>query len=199
MQCSDFYQTPVVIRVGPEAYPFHTFKELLCHDSSFFKAAFEGQFLEATKQTVSLPEDDVDTFKIYQTWLTTTQLRYNFDDGDWWLCFTKLWVFADKIGAVTLRNKVMDAMLDTVKKHPETPRASPHAVIYMYETMSGDCPVLTVFLTHFLSSTTTRKDFTWRELRAYPSAFLAGLAFLLIQHGQDVEKWPSVVKSLKNL
>ncbi|KAL8687741.1 MAG: hypothetical protein Q9218_006173 [Villophora microphyllina] len=44
-----------------------------------------SSFHEATDKKIALPEDDVEVFKVYYTWLNSGELRYTFghDDEKW--------------------------------------------------------------------------------------------------------------------
>ncbi|KUJ17041.1 uncharacterized protein LY89DRAFT_718733 [Mollisia scopiformis] len=59
----------ITIGVAPnqEIFPIH--KTLLCSRSTFFDRMFNGGFREASTQSASLPEDNIDAFKVYVTWL----------------------------------------------------------------------------------------------------------------------------------
>lgn len=72
----------MTIFVGPDREEFKLSKELLCHVSPFFKAAFEGDFKEGQEQTMELLDDDVEAFGYVVTYL----YRANFGSaplGDW--------------------------------------------------------------------------------------------------------------------
>lgn len=87
---------------------------------------------------MSLPHDDVQIFNIYQTWLNTGELRYNFDDEEWWMHLAKLWVFADKICSPQLRNKTTDAFFNVVAQNCDLQFAEAQTVHYVWEnTMPG--------------------------------------------------------------
>ena len=65
-----FYETPMVtLFVGTSQKPFYVHVDLLCNASSFFKAAFTGDFKESSHKTMRLPEDDEDTFSLFIDWL----------------------------------------------------------------------------------------------------------------------------------
>ena len=179
---SDLYETIVTVYVGPDSYAFHIYKELLCRDSPFFKAALDGNFKEGSEQTVSLPEDDVGTFRIYQTWLNTTQLRYNFDHVEWWLCFAKLWVLADKIRSTALRNRTVDAICATVRLSPDLHWASPQAVCYTFDNTSSDSPLRTLIVYHAYYN--AKKSPSSSDLEVYPMAFLSRLTYHTLRNAQ---------------
>ena len=192
---SDLYQTMVTIYVGPESYAFQIYKELLCHDSPFFKAALEGNFKEGNAQTVSLPEDDVETFKIYQTWLNTMQLRYNFDHVEWWLCFAKLWVLADKIGSTALKNRTVDAICATIKHNPKLDWVSSHAVCYTFDNTSWDSPLRILVVSHALI--TSKKSPHNHELEDYPMTYVSSIAWYLLRHAQSRGSWETQIDKIE--
>ena len=89
-------------------------KELLCEASTFFKAAFDGGFLEAKDRTVEMSEDDVVTFKHFQVWLYSNKI-YSTDETENdipWEVLTGLYIFAETRGASLLQNAVIDAYVD---------------------------------------------------------------------------------------
>jgi hypothetical protein len=71
---SFLYDTLAVVLVGPEKHRFDLHRGLLCKTSDFFKAAFEGKFMEA-EGTLALPEQDPGLFKYFIHWLYTGSLR----------------------------------------------------------------------------------------------------------------------------
>jgi len=119
---------------------------------------------------MSLPEDDVQIFGIYQTWLNTDQLRYNFDEEECWLHLGKLWIFADKICSPRLKNKTVDALFEVVTKNSEVPFAEPETVDYVYgETMQGSV-LRMIFIRIFLYLGHAEDD---HKMHSYPQQFLA--------------------------
>ena len=127
------------------------------------------------------------TFKIYLTWLNTTQLRYNFDDVEWWLCFAQLWVFADKIGSTSLKNKTIDAICATIKQNRDLAWASPHAVCYTFDNTSSDCLLRHLVVLHAYHNP-VRNMSSVSNLEHYPVAFLSRLTSMLFRNPQ---RWDS--------
>ena len=198
MVYSDLYKTVVTVYVGPDSYAFTVYKELLCHDSPFFKAALEGSFKEGDEQTVSLPDDEVETFKIYQTWLNTLQLRYNFDHEEWWLCFAKIWVFADKIGSPTLKNRTVDALCATINSNDRLDWPSPRAVYYTFDNTSSDSPLRKLAVNYAYCM--HKGSLSPSQLEEYPIAFVCGLTSYLLRHvqycGLSCDSWGSLNEDL---
>lgn len=99
----------VSIRVGADKIVFIIHKGLLCEASPFFKAAFTLKFEEYRTGTMSLPEDDVDTFNPFVRWLYSGNLAY--DDGDCCFQLAKLYILADKLRVKELKNCVIDKII----------------------------------------------------------------------------------------
>jgi BTB/POZ domain len=59
----------VLVKVGAKEVTFQLHKSILCDISTFFTAAFTGQFLEATENIVKMPEEDVEVFNLFVNWL----------------------------------------------------------------------------------------------------------------------------------
>lgn len=185
---SDLYQTMVTIHVGPDSYPFHTYKELLCNDSSFFKTTFESKSStrEGAKQAVTLPNYGVEVFKIYQSWLNTMQVRYNFDDGEnWWVRFVKLWTFADNIGSTTLKNTIAEAIQATICQNSSIRCPSPKIVTYTYDQTSDDSPLRELLVRMFLHRSYCYEP----KLEDYPADFVRKLAGFLLTHARNCSRY----------
>ena len=116
---------------------------------------------------MSLPDDDVQIFRVYQSWLNTGELRYNFDNEDMWLHLAKLWIFADKICSTVLKNRTIDAFFDIVTKNSDISFANADTVRFVFEHTMPKCPLRRVFARLFLWLGDCPKP-----LSAYPVEFL---------------------------
>ncbi len=143
---------------------------MLCRDAEFFKTAFNGSFQEGNDQSMSLPEDDVQIFRIYRAWVYTGQLRYNFDEEECWLHLGKLWIFADKICSPRLKNKTLDAFFELITKNREVPFAKPETVDYVYGKTMPDSALRRIFVRLFLYLYSTSGG---DKMDLYPQEFLA--------------------------
>ncbi|KAL8967397.1 MAG: hypothetical protein Q9183_002937 [Haloplaca sp. 2 TL-2023] len=186
---SNLYEDVIKIRVGPDGEPFHVYKELVKRDAAFFKTALDGSFSEGTTQEISLPEDDVHTFRIYQTWLITGELRYNFDDEGLWLTLSKLWIFADKICSPRFENRIIDAIFDILAENDNEnlPVASADTVHYVYDHTVKGSRLRRLFTRCFIQLAPQNK-----RLVAYPSEFLAAVISRL---RYDTASWDSVKRA----
>ena len=55
--------------VGPSSRNYRLHKKLLCHHSTFFDAAFNGDFQEGVSGQLKLPEEEAGAFDIFVHWL----------------------------------------------------------------------------------------------------------------------------------
>lgn len=143
---------------------------MLCRDADFFKTAFNGSFQEGNDQNLSLPEDDVQIFRIYRAWVYTGQLQYNFDEEECWLHLGKLWIFADKVCSPRLKNKTLDAFFELVLNNSEVPFAKPETVGYVYDKTMPGSALRRIFVRLYLHLGYTSGD---KKMDMYPQEFLA--------------------------
>ena len=98
----------IAVKVGPESHSvtWNLPKDLLVHHSLFFSAALDGQFLESHSNSVSLPEDDPDTFKLFIQWLYLGSIP----DHPPALC-VQAWLLGDKLGCNAFCNSVISKLI----------------------------------------------------------------------------------------
>lgn len=109
---SSLFDTIVTILVGPEHAKFGVHKALLCHHSSYFKAALTGRFGEAEEGTITLEAEDPEVFSRFNAWLYTGDFRKDEDDGALLLGpALDLCVFAAKRMVPRLRNAIVDRVI----------------------------------------------------------------------------------------
>ncbi|KAE9376530.1 hypothetical protein N431DRAFT_462359 [Stipitochalara longipes BDJ] len=106
-------QSVVTIIIGAEelSETFMVHKELICHYSSFFSAAFNSNFTEAATKTMTLSDIDVNDFGLLVHWFYTQQLDLDPKDRDAnVLPLAKLWVLAERFLITKLQNNIMDKL-----------------------------------------------------------------------------------------
>ena len=112
---SDSLDTGTVqVIVGQEKKIFTMHKGVLCSIAPFFRAAFEGQFVEGTEQVLRLPEDDPNLFRYFQLWAYTKNFL---EDGEIldtveYKVLMDLHIFGDKYGVQDLQNAAIDVLID---------------------------------------------------------------------------------------
>ena len=117
---------------------------------------------------MSLPDDEVHIFKVYEAWLNSKELRYNFDEEECWLHLAKLWIFADKICSFQLKNKVTDAFYDVVSQNKDLSFAKPDVVHFIYEHTSPNSSLRSIICYLFYFTECCRATYI-----LYPQEFLA--------------------------
>ena len=123
----------VTLFVGESRHPFYVHRELLCDASSFFKAAFTGEFKEKTEQSMDLPEDDVSIFRVFVDFLYHQRYEMlpdedddayddenveedydacdEYDERDGYLQAFRLYVLAEKYFVLELKKLVIETLL----------------------------------------------------------------------------------------
>ena len=101
--------TAIEITVGPkdEEVSWILPKDLLTHDSDFFKAALNGTFAEANSRSISMPEDNPKAFRLFFQWLYFRDITLY--DAEEWL---EAWVLGDKIGNIAFRDCAMTKLIN---------------------------------------------------------------------------------------
>ena len=125
----------VNIFVGAERTKFHLHRDLLCNQSDYFRACFEGDFKEAQQKELSLPEDNAESFELFVTWLYGTHLK-KISSSDELPAYFGLAVLANKLCLEYLQNQAADHILRFC-------RTNPRSVDYQYlrYTYQNTCPV----------------------------------------------------------
>ena len=110
----------VTIKVGtPESNNVETFwvhENLICYYSPFFDRACHGDWKESTCNIIELPEDDPDVFSLFVQRLYTGDCAYGYQ-GAPHVTYEKLialYAFADKVGMLSLKDEVIDKMIELV-------------------------------------------------------------------------------------
>lgn len=98
--------------------PFYVHRDVICNESSVFKAAFSGEFTEASNQSMDLPDDEIESIGRMIQWLYSKQYelaKWSFGDKKitantrfWQLA--KLNTLADKYNIIGLTNDIVDQL-----------------------------------------------------------------------------------------
>lgn len=126
------YNGIVTITVGSEKVEFMVHQDLICDRSPFFKAAYSGEWAEAQRKKVDLPDHEADSFKIYLEWAYSLRKdladlaraaielevsEYPADEKTNarrdWLCIMlcSLWMLGDCLGDDEFKNDVMTSLI----------------------------------------------------------------------------------------
>ncbi|KAI4745260.1 hypothetical protein E4T50_04371 [Aureobasidium sp. EXF-12298] len=156
------FQSLVTLIVGKEKKAYTLHKDLLCFNSDYFRAAFNGSFKEAAERKLELPGVDKDVFEAAQLWFYTRNLQLPTDNTYNFL--VDLWIFADQHQIPLLQNQIMDRIF---AKCLQSNIFNPAVVPTVYaQTTTGSS--LRKAVIEILAWTT--------RIESEPGAFLSGLA-----------------------
>ncbi|KAL8779284.1 MAG: hypothetical protein Q9213_007016 [Squamulea squamosa] len=101
------FNSQVILLVGEKQTPFSVIRGLLCHRSTYFKAALQESFREAQSNEIELPDEHEDTVGQFCLWLEKSELKTpnTFDELK---IFILLLTFARKILLEELSNLCID-------------------------------------------------------------------------------------------
>ena len=134
------YDEIVHVKVGANKIDYGVHKGLLCHYSSYFAAALNGNFKEAKENTVELLEDSPKTFEQFNLWLYSQCLFEKGEDEttlDWYE-MTKLYVWADKRGIPKLQDAAVDAI---IRKHKFENLIPTYCIRIAYDNLPASDPL----------------------------------------------------------
>ena len=124
----------VTILVGEDSTPFFIHRDQLCEASSFFKAAFQGDFLEGSEMRMSLPEEEEHTFDLFIQWLYNQGYeispKKDEAEGERFMEPVRLYIFADKYDVTDLKIHVITKLF-ALGSQKWTPSLA--TVAYAYE------------------------------------------------------------------
>lgn len=119
--CSKQYRDPVTIVIGSAKKSFVVHKELLVFYSDYFRAAFNGSFVEATEKKITLLDVKQQVFDHFHAWLYTRKLASEDDKPLEWHHLINLWAFGDRFQVPMLQNCVMDELLTKERREAGYP------------------------------------------------------------------------------
>ncbi|KAI4717950.1 hypothetical protein E4T48_05856 [Aureobasidium sp. EXF-10727] len=114
------FQGLVTIVVGPSKKEFAVHKDLLIFYSDYFRAAFDGSFVEAIDKKIELCDVQKGVFENFHAWLYTRKLVAEDDKVLGWFALQKLWIFGDRFQVPMLQNQVIDEIIN--KTEPDVSR-----------------------------------------------------------------------------
>ena len=98
----------VTVIVGPEKRKFSVHETLLRSNSAFFEAALKKDWKEGMHRTVTLPEEDADTFYIYVQWLYLEKFPRQPAAFQGYPILAKLYGLGETIIDTNLQDRVID-------------------------------------------------------------------------------------------
>lgn len=113
---------------GEAARDFRIHKKLLCSKVPYFDKMFNGGFKEAVQNSVTLPEDNPESFDILQCWVYTGVLRplettFNENRTSWTSSWDVGYMYnlSDRLCLLSLRDRVLVEYLDKMEEQKFCP------------------------------------------------------------------------------
>ncbi|KAL8842556.1 MAG: hypothetical protein Q9170_000510 [Blastenia crenularia] len=149
-----FGDDPVVtLEVGPNRVRFSVHETLLCDASPFFKVAFTGGFKEQSG-FMELVEDEPDVFERLIHWLYHREIhiklpRMENTATDGYYQIFRLYILADKLAVVSLKDHIMDILIHEFSC-PEATIPTQRIVAYVYENTTRGSEIRRYLATCYL-------------------------------------------------
>ena len=154
----------VTLHVGPDRTLFQVHQDLLFDTSPVFKAAFGGNFQEASERSMPLPDDDKDSVGRMISWLYTKQIELTIPvsketSAACYMQLAKLNTLADKYDIYLLKNQIVDELFG-LENGPNKMRPPQVPIVkYVYEnTTTGSS-----FRKLMVAWHAFHIDFTWYD------------------------------------
>ncbi|KAI7171003.1 hypothetical protein KC343_g14054 [Hortaea werneckii] len=149
----------VQLEIGDESKIIKVHKGVLSFYSGYFRAALNGNFLEASQSGIKLPTEESNVVELAVAWMYVRRLNVDFEHtkrADTGLLLCKLWAFADRRQIPSLAN----VAIDYLRSHVLTLWYRPtHKMIqYAYANTSANA-ALRRFLVFFIAVTCNRSSF----------------------------------------
>lgn len=184
----------VQVKAGPNKTLFTLHKKILCDVAPYFKAAFEGGFVEATDQTLELPDEDSTMFEHFELWVYTGKFLANGESeaNISWESLVGLYIFGKIRGVPDLQNAAIDVLIDKQSSLNEIPT---NQLSRIYDCTPEDSPLRrlfvdwmaclpTIFPNDRHTPTPAGAPYQWFKeptRKLYPKDFLFDLVFALSQ------------------
>lgn len=157
--------TPVTVLVGDDKHPFHLDVQQLCACSPFFRSVLTDGFKETHERVVLLPEVDVETFQVFERWLSNLKLS-EFKDLDWpfdrrppvfedldWPLLCKFFFLTDYLQALSAQKPLLQALASKLDKNRVVPLS---LIPVIYENTLPGSPLRRLWIGWVIQYTTPR-------------------------------------------
>jgi len=150
-----FAEEPIIVLiVGDAKVTFRIHRKLICDASAMFRPAFlgNGTFTETEDQSMTLPEDDVETVARFVQWLygQDYELAPNTDvpnTAKRYMQLAELYVLADKYDVIGLHNQIIDKLFEMKAKAISPPGHL--LVMFVYQNTSERSSFRKLLVAHY--------------------------------------------------
>ena len=129
--------------IGKDKTRFVVHAKLLISCSPFFEKALRGEFQDKT-MTVTLPEDEPDTFATFLRWLYSDTIDVS-EQKNPFTRVVRLWVLADRLQIPTLKNKAM-RLIPAAYQRQNLWSMTTATVNWLYSNTTAGSPMRRVFV-----------------------------------------------------
>jgi hypothetical protein len=175
--CSYDYNDTFSVLVGPEEQNFTVHEGVLCSKSKFFRAACCERWKEGQEKVIRLPEVDTTIFQRYVEWAYGDILVSGIDMDQTIPMLAKLYLLADKMDDIKLRNKAISELTSYCCVSKLCPGSAPIILIWGNTTPSSP---LRRWIMDILMLTGSRSVFE-RDLSIYPVELVQQMALKFMQ------------------
>jgi len=141
--------TTISVQVGPQKHPFTIHRGPICKLSGYFKAVFEGgNFKESSEKVITLPDHKRETFDEFLYYAYYKQLKtrpyVQPEAEEQWMQYGALYVLADYLTAVPLKNEVLHRLFSMVVEKSNREKSSgitANVINYVYGNTPRGCGI----------------------------------------------------------
>ena len=159
---------------------------MLCTNSTYFRSALKGDFLEANAQRLELPEASPATFKRFQLWIYTDSILNGgqsckdiLDDE-----LMNLYMFGEVRGIPYLQNHITNILID---RHKAVNKIPLYSFMKVYDQLPISSPMRKLAV-HMIAHRADLRDPCWHNegaKEAYTQSFLIDLFVALYDRVTD--------------
>ncbi|KAJ5651577.1 uncharacterized protein N7484_005300 [Penicillium longicatenatum] len=118
-----YHNACVIIGVNPSDYSYTVSKDLLCRESKYFSAMFEGRFKEGQQQTTTLEEVEgvvsVQSLEAFLQWLYLGRIKFDLDKPEHHIAAAiELARFADMCDTAGMESQICRYIKDILIANP---------------------------------------------------------------------------------
>lgn len=180
-----------LIYVGADNHCWVLPVDLLCHVSTFFKAALKGGFEEAKEKRVTLKEEDPSAFELFVLWLYKGQILNSKKPEALDVVIVKAWVMGDKLGAPDFQDCTMRALV--IAGGSQDLLTDTEAIGYIYNNTAVGSPLrmVTVDTIVFVWENIDQRPEAWKSLVSGGGDLIVDLLMAFKEHWEPLDNGPA--------
>lgn len=196
----------MVVGTGDEQETFSVHQDIICDRSEFFKAACSKNWLENQEKTVRLPEQEVETFRLYLESVYAENVDYTIlcdfpcevhtgiselGNEDKFRCrealtkLCRLWVTADFLRDPKLQNDIIDCVAYVLRTNPSVEMVSWNIIRFVTSNIPVQAGLHRLFIGFWgmhLPGRTSEHHIAKKILETLPAESMTQLLTWLLRH-----------------